>query len=82
MPWFVVVADLLLSTYGGFTRREVWQEIPLAECSLYVRAIVERRMRENGQENEMPVDITILDLLDTIDVVKAERKLAKEQNGK
>jgi len=39
-------------------------------------------MRENGQENEMPVDITILDLLDTIDVVKAERKLAKEQNGK
>ena len=45
----------------------------MAEVALYVRAITVRRMTENGQAEDLPTDTSILDLLDVIDRVKAEK---------
>ncbi len=73
MPWFVAAADLLASEYG-WPRREIWEEIPMPEVALYLRAITVRRLTENGQEDDLPTDTSIIDLLELIDKIKLERK--------
>ena len=76
MPWFIALADLLASEYG-WSRQEVWWEVSMPEVALYVRAIVTRKMRENGQENEIPMDDRILNVLEVIETVMKERNNAR-----
>ena len=49
----------------------------MPEVALYVRAIVTRKMRENGQENEIPMDDRILNVLEVIETVMKERNNAR-----
>jgi hypothetical protein len=73
MPWPVIVADLLASEYH-WTRREIWWDIPIEECTVYVKAITHRKMAENGQTPESQVDDSIINLLDIIRTVQLENK--------
>ena len=72
----MAAADLIASEYH-WPRREIWEELTMAEVALYLRAITVRRMTENGHESDLPTDTSILELLEVIDSVKLERKHGK-----
>jgi hypothetical protein len=65
----------------GWSEETIWWEIPFHRLILYVRRIEERKLAEFGTSQDRPIDTAILELLETIEVVKAEKRNGKERSS-
>lgn len=70
----MTLADLLAAQYG-WSRREIWWEVPFGEALLYADAIIHRKAAENGTTRDLPsMTDDLVHLYEVIEAVKAEKR--------
>lgn len=67
------MVDVLASEYS-WSHNFIWDDLPFIEIVLYLKAIAIRKLCENGQEEDIPLDASIIDVMTIINKVKAEKR--------
>lgn len=70
------MADLLASEYH-WSHEVIWWQLSITEIMLYVNQIKIRKTAQNGGDEDEPLDDSLINLLEVIDLVKKERANAK-----